>query len=226
MDLMELYNRDTIEQDFHPQKLVSLLLDNKFPLYKEQVTFERGDSVILESNREESPYVYIIESGIGALYIGNQIIDFVGEGDFIGLHHSQAISGSQMYGEALTGKMTAWRLSLSEVIAKMMSIQEGYLYHYNYMRLVYERYALKIITRNDTNQQRIESMLQVIVERFVTDRIDSYAKIPRCFTRRIMANYGGISNTTLSGVLTQLEKEGNIIFKSRDILVLNNLFFK
>lgn len=226
MELMELYNRDTIEQDFHPQKLFRLLLeDSNFPIYKERVVFGRGDQILLESAQVESPYVYAVENGVGALYIGKQIIDFVGEGDFIGLHHSQEIRNTQMRGEVLTGKMMVWRFLLSDVIAKMMSIQEGYLYHYNYMRMMYERYAMKIVSGSDTNQQKIENMLQVIVERFGTDRIDNYVKLPRCFTRGVMANYVGVSNTTLSAVLTQLEKEESIIFQSRNILVLDDLFF-
>ncbi|MBC1210760.1 Crp/Fnr family transcriptional regulator [Listeria booriae] len=223
MGLMELYNQDTIEQDFHPRKLLELLLaDNNFSIHKERVTFGRGDEIILESVQVESPYVYAVEIGVGALYIGNQIIDFVGEGDFMGLHHSQGAQNTQMYGEVLTGKMVVWRFLLSDVIAKIMSIQEGYLYHYNYMRMMYERYALKIITSSDTNQQKVESMLQTIVKRFGTERTENHIKLPKCFTRGVIANYIGISNTTLSGVLTQLEKEKILLFKSRNILVLAN----
>ncbi|MBA3927619.1 Crp/Fnr family transcriptional regulator [Listeria rustica] len=223
MELMELYNQDTIEQDFHPKKLVSLLLDdNSFPIYKEHVSYGRGDKITLESNKVESPYMYIVESGIGAIYIGKQVIDFVGEGDFIGLYHSRAVHDTKMCGVVLTGKMMVWRLLLSDVIAKIMSIQEGYLYHYNYMRMVYERYALKIVTSSDMNQKRVENMLQVIIKRFATEQSEDYVKLPRCFTRDVMANYAGVSKTTLSGILTQLEEEEYIIFQLRNILVLND----
>ncbi|MBC1231599.1 Crp/Fnr family transcriptional regulator [Listeria booriae] len=222
MELMELYNQDTIGQDFHPRKLVALLLnDNTFPIYKERIVYGKGDYITLESNKVESPYMYIVESGIGAIYIGKQIIDFVGEGDFIGLHHSRAVPNMQINGVALTGKMTVWRLLLSDVIAKIMSIQEGYLYHYNYMRMTYERYALKIVTSSDMNQKRVENMLQVIVKRFGSEQSEDYVKIPRCFTRDVMANYAGVSKTTLSGILTQLEEEEYITFQLRNIFVLN-----
>ncbi|MBC1457139.1 Crp/Fnr family transcriptional regulator [Listeria newyorkensis] len=222
MELMELYNQETIEQDFHPQKLIALLLDDStFPIYKERVAYGRGDQIVLESNKVESPYMYIVESGIGAIYIGKQIIDFVGEGDFIGLHHSRAVPKTKIHGVVLTGKMTVWRLSLSDVIAKIMSIQEGYLYHYNYMRTIYERYALKIVTNSDMNQKRVENMLQIIIKRFGTEQSEDYVKLPRCFTRDVMANYAGVSKTTLSGILTQLAEEEYIIFQLRNIFVLN-----
>lgn len=224
MGLMKLYSRDTIEQDFHPRKLLDLLLeDNNFPIHRERVLFGRGDQITLESSEIDSPYVYAIENGTGALYLGEQIIDFVGEGDFIGLHHSQTFRNTHMHGKVLTGRMMVWRFLLSDVIAKIMSIQEGYLYHYNYMRMMYERYTEKIITGSDTNQQKIESMLQVIIQRFGTDIVGDYVKLPRCFTRVTMANYVGVSITTLSAVLTQLEKEERIMFQSRNILVLDNL---
>ncbi|EUJ18724.1 putative cyclic nucleotide-binding proteins (Crp-like) [Listeria grandensis FSL F6-0971] len=223
MELIELYNSDTIEQDFHPRKLLRLLLDtSNFPIQKERILFERGDQIFLESSQAESPYVYAIENGVGALYIGKQIIDFVGEEDFIGLHHGQVARATQMHGQVLTGRMMVWRFLLSDVIAKIMSMQEGYLYHYNYMRMMYERYALKIITSSDTNHQKVESMLQAIIERFGTDRTENYIKLPRCFTRGVMANYTGVSNTTLSAVLTQLEKEKIVTFQSRNILVSVN----
>ncbi|MBC1435184.1 Crp/Fnr family transcriptional regulator [Listeria rocourtiae] len=222
MELMELYSSDTIEQDFHPKKLVGMLLeDSDFQIPKERVLFAKDEKIMLESDQEESPYVYAIEKGIGAIYIGGQIIDFVGKGDFIGLHHSQAILNTQMYGEVLTGKMTVWRFLLSDVIAKIMSIQEGYLYHYNYMRMIYERYATKIVVGSETNQQKVESMLQVITKRFGTEETERYVKLPRCFTRGVMANYIGVSNSTLSMILTKLEKEERISFQLRTILVLN-----
>ncbi|MBC1402850.1 Crp/Fnr family transcriptional regulator [Listeria booriae] len=223
MELMELYNQETIEQDFHPRKLLKLLLaDNNFSIHKERVTFGKGDEIILEPVNAESPYVYAVEIGIGALYLGKQIVDFVGEGDFMGLHHSQGVQNTRMSGEVLTGKMVVWRFVLSDVIAKIMSIQEGYLYHYNYMRMMYERYALKIITNSNTNQQKVESMLQAIAERFGINRTENHIKLPKCFTRGVMASYIGISNATLSGVLTQLEKEKIVRFQSRNILVSTN----
>ncbi|EUJ24345.1 hypothetical protein PCORN_18686 [Listeria cornellensis FSL F6-0969] len=59
-----------------------------------------------------------------------------------------------------------WRFEKSEVMAKIMSLQEGYLYHYYCMLERYRAYEGRIILNDETDEQRLLLVLRNIGERF------------------------------------------------------------
>ncbi|AQY50376.1 hypothetical protein PWEIH_16078 [Listeria weihenstephanensis FSL R9-0317] len=207
MELQELYAIDAIQEDFNPKKLLPILLDDTiFSIPKEQLIIKKSEELMLQV--EETDFVYAIEHGVSALVLNSQIIDFASESGFIGLHHSKQLENTDFHAVALSKELVVWKFELTDVIAKVMNIQEGYLYHYNYMRLIYDRYTQKIASMGEMNVEKVLLSLRSVALWYGTGEVcNGFIKIPTCFTRKILANYMGISRTTLSTVLTSLEKE-------------------
>ncbi|EUJ24349.1 Crp/Fnr family transcriptional regulator [Listeria cornellensis] len=165
-------------------------------------------------------YVYYISQGVASASIGEQIIDFRGQADFFGLVDSNSIQGARFYLNPLV-KLTMWRFEKSEVMAKIMSLQDGYLYHYNCMLDRYRSYEGRIILNDETDEQRTLIVLGNIGRRFGTYKVEKDAfVIPGFFTRRLIASYLGISRTKLSDLLLRLKyKELVTLDEKRQILI-------
>ncbi|MBC6315253.1 Crp/Fnr family transcriptional regulator [Listeria grandensis] len=220
MELQELYAIDAIQEDFNPKKLLPILLNDAiFPIPKEQLIIKKSEELMLQV--EATDFVYAIEQGVSALVLNSQIIDFVSENGFIGLHHSKQLEHTDFHAVALSKELIVWKFELTDVIAKIMNIQEGYLYHYNYMRLIYDRYTQKIASMGEMNVEKVLLSLRSIALWYGTgETCNGFIKIPTCFTRKILANYMGISRTTLSTVLTSLEKEKQIFTNEQQQLFI------
>ncbi|EUJ25644.1 Crp/Fnr family transcriptional regulator [Listeria cornellensis] len=136
-----------------------------------------------------SKIVYMVESGVAAIMYDADIIDFVSEGDFIGLQYRW----EKACAEALTEKLVVWQFERDDIFFEMEQIQEGYLYFYNFMRTSFERYIQKIVASTKPNSERVTLLLSCISRWFGEETEDGYYKIPKYFTRRILANYTGIS---------------------------------
>ncbi|MBA3926317.1 helix-turn-helix domain-containing protein [Listeria rustica] len=222
MSLTGLYSSNNIQSDFQSKKLLEILLDDQiFPIKKKHIVFGKSDKIVLtDGNNSSSIYVYAVEKGMGALILESNIIDFIGEDGFIGLHHSNFMNDSKLHAESLTGELVTWRFELQDVLAKIINMQEGYLYHYNYMRETYERYTMKLRAIGEDNDGKVAMLLYSIASWFGIEAEEKdFVELPKIFTRKVLANYMGISHTTLSTVIRELARQGEVISKSQRLLV-------
>ncbi|EUJ43591.1 hypothetical protein PRIP_12464 [Listeria riparia FSL S10-1204] len=128
---------------------------------------------------------------------------------------NSSVKESEFYLNPLT-ELTVWRFKKSDVMAKIMSLQDGYLYYYNCMQERYQSYTNRIMLHEETDEQRTLIALHDIGEKFgrYIQSLNRYV-IPRTFTRTLVADYLGISRTKLSDILSKLKKEGRISLNER-----------
>lgn len=220
MVLNDLYSREIIETEFNKEKLYSLLLNNDFfEVKKQEIVLKKNDNITLRSGKVD--YVYYISQGIAFTSIGDQIMDFCGQGEFVGLVDNSSVKESEFYLNPLT-ELTVWRFKKSDVMAKIMSLQDGYLYYYNCMQERYQSYTNRIMLHEETDEQRTLIALHDIGEKFgrYIQSLNRYV-IPRTFTRTLVADYLGISRTKLSDILSKLKKEGRISLNERRQIIIH-----
>ncbi|MBC1212283.1 Crp/Fnr family transcriptional regulator [Listeria booriae] len=212
MSLKDLYSQDTIKREFNSKQLYSLLTNDDFFEIKQQtLMFSKNDKIPLRDYSKH--YVYYILEGITCISIEEQIIDFRGIGEFVGLVDSTSVYGNEFYLKPLMD-VTVQRFEKSEVMAKIMSIQDGYLYHYNCMLDCYDNYTNRIMLHEETDERRTLTTLIYIGENFGV-KYENVHVIPRVFTRKLMAAYLGISRTKLSDILSRLRHTGVITVDRR-----------
>lgn len=220
MILNDLYSRESIETEFNKEKLYSLLLNNDFfEVKKQEILLQKDGNVTLRNGKVD--YVYYISQGIAFTSIGEQIIDFCGQGEFVGLVDNSSVKGSDFYLNPLT-ELTVWRFKKSDVMTKVMSLQDGYLYYYNCMQERYQSYTNRIMLHEETDEKRTLIALHDIGEKFGRYNASlNMCVIPKAFTRKLVAAYLGISRTKLSDILSKLKKEGMISLNERRQIVIH-----
>ncbi|MBC1553886.1 Crp/Fnr family transcriptional regulator [Listeria booriae] len=219
MLLKDLYSHEIIEKEFNTEKLYRMLLDNDFfEVKRQEVILKKGECVELEKGGID--YVYYISEGVAAINIEDQVIDFRGPADFFGLVDSTSVQGAKFSLNPLN-EITMSRFEKNEVMAKIMSLQDGYLYHYTCMLDRYRMYENRIIVNDATDEKRTLLELREIGSKFGKDEVQKdKVVVPGFFTRKLIANYLGISRTKLSDILLKLRHEGLVTVDSkRQILV-------
>lgn len=217
MTINKLYNIEAIKRDFSLGKLLSILLDDEvYPIRKQKLVFEKSEMFYMEN--EEDSYVFAIEKGISSVFIGNQLVNFVGAGEFIGLHCEGSTDETRFSGSVISDEVVVWRFHFHDVLAKIMNIQEGYLYHYNYMISIYPIYLNKILAMGADVEERVFGFLEIIAGKF--GEIDGpFVKIPSFFTRKLLSDYINVSRMTLNTTIKRLEEKELIKLDDRLICV-------
>lgn len=220
MSLKELYSQETIKREFRAEKLFSLLMNNDFLRIQGQLmAFKKNEKMLFQENGVD--YVYYIREGITCIHIEEQIIDFRGAGEFAGLVDSTPMNRNAFHLTPLVD-LVVWRFEKNEVIAKIMSIQDGYLFHYNSMIDCYHIYTNRIMLNEETAEERTLVTLQYLGAKF-GEKSGNFFVIPMAFTRKLVAAYLGVSRTKLSDILKKLRYSGLIsIDEKRQINVYNN----
>lgn len=216
MNIAELYDVQAIERDFHIEKLLPILLaDDDYPIDRKRLVLGKSD--IFESKDNIASYVFVIESGVSSMCMGNQIIDFAVSGDFIGLHGEGGTGKTRVSGRVITDELIVWRFKFHDVLAKIMNIQEGYLYLYNYMMSMYRTHLKKMMALRSDKQQRVLAFLQILAEKSGEndEPSDEFIKLPSFFTRKLLGDYIKVSPMTLNTTIKQLEEENHIIVDDR-----------
>lgn len=220
MSLKELYSQETIKREFRAEKLFSLLMNNDFlGIQAQLMAVKKNEKMIFQE--DDVDYVYYIREGIACIHIEEQIIDFRGAGEFAGLVDSTPMNRNAFHLTPLVD-LVVWRFEKNEVIAKIMSTQDGYLFHYNSMIDCYHIYTNRIMLNEESAEERTLVTLQYIGTKF-GEKNGDYFVIPIAFTRKLLAAYLGISRTKLSDILKKLRYLGWIsIDKKRQIKVYSN----
>lgn len=215
-----LYSREMIKQEFNQPKLFKLLVENTFfHIEKINMTFKKNTTIPLY--QDDTEYVYYICDGIASVSITDEVFEFKGPSEFIGLSDSMINTNNEDFKVTTITETIIWRFLKSDVIAKIMSTQEGYLFHYLSMLDQYSLFTKKLMTMKKTHKERVFIALQEVGKKFgtPTNRSD-YVKIPPVFTRNLIAQYVGIGLTKLSDSLLALQEEDLIQMTSKREIIL------
>ncbi|EUJ48369.1 Crp/Fnr family transcriptional regulator [Listeria rocourtiae] len=207
MSIAKLYDMEAIKQDFNIEKLLPILLEeDNYPIEKEKLVLEKSD--IFQIDDDANRYVFAIEKGVCSVHVGNQNVDFVGSGDFIGLHSEGDTDKLKIRMEAMTDEIIIWRFKFHDVLANIMNIQEGYLYHYNYMMQIHRIYLEKMMAMVSDKEQRVLTFLKLLAEKFGENdgEPNVFLKLPPFFTRKLITEYIGVSPMTLNKAMKKIRK--------------------
>ncbi|MBC2320356.1 Crp/Fnr family transcriptional regulator [Listeria booriae] len=214
----DLYSLKMIKQEFNQPKLFELLAEETFyNIEKSNVKIKKNSIIALCQDNIE--YVYYICDGIASISIADEVFEFKGPSEFIGLSDSAIDTSCEDFQVKTITEMTFWRFTKSEVIAKIMSTQEGYLYHYMSMLDQYSLFTKKLMTMKKTHKERVFIALQELAKKFGTP-YNNAVKIPSVFTRNIIAEYVGIGLSKLSDSLLKLQEESLITVTSKREIIL------
>lgn len=214
----DLYSLKMMKQEFTQPKLFSLLAETTFyNIEKDSIKIKKNTMIDLHQDNIE--YVYYICDGIASVSIADEVFEFKGSSEFIGLSDSMINANCDDFKVKTITEITVWRFIKSEVIAKIMSTQEGYLYHYMSMLDQYSLFTKKLMTMKKTHKERVFIALQELAKKFGTPENDAI-KIPPVFTRNIIAQYVGIGLSKLSDSLLKLQEESLITVTSKREIIL------
>ncbi|MBC1575169.1 Crp/Fnr family transcriptional regulator [Listeria booriae] len=205
---------NTLDTKIQVSKFLTSLLGST--ISSERLTLKKNDKIELTSTNN-TPYIFVIVSGVTGIFsTTNVAIDFAGEGDLLDYN----VYSSQLSGKALTDEVTIWRFEQAEVFNMITQNQDIQIQHYHMLQAIQHRLEKKQKAASLDTKEMIASLIHTLASRFNpnTDN-QSMIELPRYFTRKMIANYAGVSLSTLTTHLQRLAEEDRVLFNTRVLLI-------
>ncbi|MBC1936205.1 Crp/Fnr family transcriptional regulator [Listeria grandensis] len=205
---------EALDTKIQAGKFLTSLLESD--ITRDRMTLKKNDKIELTSTNN-TPYIFVIVSGVAGIFSSTNVaIDFAGEGDLLDYN----VYSSQLFGKALTDEVTVWRFAQSDVFNKIAASSEIQLQHYHMLQTIQRRLEKKQIQATLDMKNRIAAFIHTLATRYNPKADDQgMIELPRYFSRKMIANYAGISLSTLTTHLQQLMEEDRVIFNKRVLLI-------
>ncbi|MBC1474423.1 Crp/Fnr family transcriptional regulator [Listeria grandensis] len=202
--LTELYSHRVIRRRFSYERFLDTLLENRVPYEKRNV----AKQTILVSEREPDPSVFFIEKGTVSLEREDQIIAFLGANQIAGLSNTFIIDES-LYTFRAQEKCSLYVFPRGAVVELLLSMQEGWIYlymnHLNHDGMLVD----KCLIMREPSELRLKHCIRGLMRRFGTRRED-VIELPKCFSKKVIANYANVSTKTVAQTWKQWGEDGYI----------------
>ncbi|MBC1561233.1 Crp/Fnr family transcriptional regulator [Listeria booriae] len=219
----QLYNVDTLDQDFSTEKFLQVLLDDSYyPIEHKYKTYNKNEKIYFPDKQKNDSNIFIIEDGVGGFYSNKELISFVGKGEVAGLHNLATREGEaqEEYVKVLTETITLWEFSKSDILGKIINIQDGYLYHYLTMKKILDQMLSRYLMEHKASEERVMYYLHDIASRYGEHHIDTnYLKIPSFLSQNSIINYIGVSNKTFYKILKKLCSDEIVLINEEGMFV-------
>ncbi|MBC2284058.1 Crp/Fnr family transcriptional regulator [Listeria booriae] len=205
---------NTLDTKIQVSKFLTSLLDST--ISRERLTLKKNDKIELTSTNN-TPYIFVIVSGVTGIFsTTNVAIDFAGEGDLLDYN----VYSSQLFGKALTDEVTIWRFEQAEVFNMIAQNQDIQIQHYHMLQTIQRRLEKKQMQATLDTKEMIAAFIHTLASRFNPTADDQgMIELPRYFTRKMIANYAGVSLSTLTTHLQRLAEEDRVLFNTRVLLI-------
>ncbi|MBC2003657.1 Crp/Fnr family transcriptional regulator [Listeria booriae] len=205
---------NTLDTKIQVSKFLTSLLDSK--ISRERLTLKKNDKIELTSTNN-TPYIFVIVSGVTGIFsTTNVAIDFAGEGDLLDYN----VYSSQLFGKALTDEVTIWRFEQAEVFNMIAQNQDIQIQHYHMLQAIQHRLEKKQMQATLDTKEMIAAFIHTLASRYNPNADDQgMIELPRYFTRKMIANYAGVSLSTLTTHLQRLAEEDRVLFNTRVLLI-------
>ncbi|MBC2169406.1 Crp/Fnr family transcriptional regulator [Listeria booriae] len=205
---------NTLDTKIQVSKFLTSLLDST--ISRERLTLKKNDKIELTSTNN-TPYIFVIVSGVTGIFsTTNVAIDFAGEGDLLDYN----VYSSQLFGKALTDEVTIWRFEQAEVFNMIAQNQDIQIQHYHMLQAIQRRLEKKQMQATLDTKEMIAAFIHTLASRYNPNADDQgMIELPRYFTRKMIANYAGVSLGTLTTHLQRLAEEDRILFNTRVLLI-------
>ncbi|MBC2176369.1 Crp/Fnr family transcriptional regulator [Listeria booriae] len=205
---------NTLDTKIQVSKFLTSLLDST--ISRERLTLKKNDKIELTSTNN-TPYIFVIVSGVTGIFsTTNVAIDFAGEGDLLDYN----VYSSQLFGKGLTDEVTIWRFEQAEVFNMIAQNQDIQIQHYHMLQAIQRRLEKKQMQATLDTKEMIAAFIHTLASRYNPNADDQgMIELPRYFTRKMIANYAGVSLSTLTTHLQRLAEEDRVLFNTRVLLI-------
>ncbi|MBC1210481.1 Crp/Fnr family transcriptional regulator [Listeria booriae] len=195
----ELYNLETVSQNFHPQELLKHLLNESNISYKRELV-AKGNKLF--NADQESDKIIFISSGMVTIEKENHIYGFLQADNFIGCENM--LNKNNNFFDIVTFTETEviiFKTSTFETFLRHS--QEGWLYLYMQNQRVRQSLQKSYYIRRKKGTEKVLLGLQYI--KSIEDESDSQ---PIEITYSEISNFLGIEVNSLKKTLIELKKKG------------------
>ncbi|EOT0333013.1 Crp/Fnr family transcriptional regulator [Listeria monocytogenes] len=211
----DLYSKKILEEEFGYTCFLQTLIDNRIPYKKTRIP----SNMILLTEDTINTKVYFIEKGIVSLEKNKNVISFLGSNQIAGLN-DYFMAEANLYTARVIETITAYEFDKEDIICSIIGMQEGWLYLYlnnrNHENVLIEKYNLM----RGNGENRLKESLEQLGRYFGNEK-EGVLRIPKCFTKKIIANYSNLSVRSVTHLCRKLVESGFLAENSKSFVLLD-----
>ncbi|EAC7171413.1 Crp/Fnr family transcriptional regulator [Listeria monocytogenes] len=211
----DLYSKKILEEEFGYTCFLQTLIDNRIPYKKTRIP----SNMILLTEDTINTKVYFIEKGIVSLEKNKNVISFLGSKQIAGLN-DYFMAEANLYTARVIETITAYEFDKEDIICSIIGMQEGWLYLYlnnrNHENVLIEKCNLM----RGNGENRLKESLEQLGRYFGNEK-EGVLRIPKCFTKKIIANYSNLSVRSVTHLCRKLVESGFLAENSKSFVLLD-----
>ncbi|HDT9743068.1 TPA: Crp/Fnr family transcriptional regulator [Listeria monocytogenes] len=211
----DLYSKKILEEEFGYTCFLQTLIDNRIPYKKTRIP----SNMILLTEDTINTKVYFIEKGIVSLEKNKNVISFLGSNQIAGLN-DYFMAEANLYTARVIETITAYEFNKEDIICSIIGMQEGWLYLYlnnrNHENVLIEKCNLM----RGNGENRLKESLEQLGRYFGNEK-EGVLRIPKCFTKKIIANYSNLSVRSVTHLCRKLVEAGFLAENSKSFVLLD-----
>ncbi|EAA0188412.1 Crp/Fnr family transcriptional regulator [Listeria monocytogenes] len=211
----DLYSKKILEEEFGYTCFLQTLIDNRIPYKKTRIP----SNMILLTEDTINTKVYFIEKGIVSLEKNKNVISFLGSNQIAGLN-DYFMAEANLYTARVIETITAYEFDKEDIICSIIGMQEGWLYLYlnnrNHENVLIEKCNLM----RGNGENRLKESLEQL-GRYFGNEMEGVLRIPKCFTKKIIANYSNLSVRSVTHLCRKLVESGFLAENSKSFVLLD-----
>ncbi|EAC8227434.1 Crp/Fnr family transcriptional regulator [Listeria monocytogenes] len=211
----DLYSKKILEEEFGYTCFLQTLIDNRIPYKKTKIP----SNMILLTEDTINTKVYFIEKGIVSLEKNKNVISFLGSNQIAGLN-DYFMAEANLYTARVIETITAYEFDKEDIICSIIGMQEGWLYLYlnnrNHENVLIEKCNLM----RGNGENRLKESLEQLGRYFGNEK-EGVLRIPKCFTKKIIANYSNLSVRSVTHLCRKLVEAGFLAENSKSFVLLD-----
>ncbi len=211
----DLYSKKILEEEFGYTCFLQTLIDNRIPYKKTRIP----SNMILLTEDTINTKVYFIEKGIVSLEKNKNVISFLGSNQIAGLN-DYFMAEANLYTARVIETITAYEFDKEDIICSIIGMQEGWLYLYlnnrNHENVLIEKCNLM----RGNGENRLKESLEQLGRYFGNEK-KGVLRIPKCFTKKIIANYSNLSVRSVTHLCRKLVEAGFLAENSKSFVLLD-----
>ncbi|HBL8157352.1 TPA: Crp/Fnr family transcriptional regulator [Listeria monocytogenes] len=211
----DLYSKKILEEEFGYTCFLQTLIDNRIPYKKTRIP----SNMILLTEDTINTKVYFIEKGIVSLEKNKNVISFLGSNQIAGLN-DYFMAEANLYTARVIETITAYEFDKEDIICSIIGMQEGWLYLYlnnrNHENVLIEKCNLM----RGNGENRLKESLEQLGRYFGNEK-EGVLRIPKCFTKKIIANYSNLSVRSVTHLCRKLVESGFLSENSKSFVLLD-----
>ncbi|EAG7103363.1 Crp/Fnr family transcriptional regulator [Listeria monocytogenes] len=211
----DLYSKKILEEEFGYTCFLQTLIDNRIPYKKTRIP----SNMILLTEDTINTKVYFIEKGIVSLEKNKNVISFLGSNQIAGLN-DYFMAEANLYTARVIETITAYEFDKEDIICSIIGMQEGWHYLYlnnrNHENVLIEKCNLM----RGNGENRLKESLEQLGRYFGNEK-EGVLRIPKCFTKKIIANYSNLSVRSVTHLCRKLVESGFLAENSKSFVLLD-----